>query len=104
MTPHRAFVSSLFVKLEVLPKAQYFKNKTELEFYDKYFEGVSEWVEDGELIGTKALEVGRQFGLAALDALHIAAALLSNANEFITAERPTSPFSRVTGIKIVSIA
>lgn len=44
-----------------------------------------------------------KFGLKAMDALHIAAALLANCDEFITAEKPTSPFSRVTGITVVTI-
>lgn len=102
--PQRQFVSSPYVKLEVLPKAQYFKNTTEEEFYREYFDGVSEWVEDCDLITQEALVVARQFGLAALDAMHIAAALLAKADEFVTAERLTSPFSRVTGIKLRFIA
>jgi hypothetical protein len=45
-----------------------------------------------------------QAGLSGLDALHIAAAKLSEAEEFITPERVTKPLFRVTGIVITTIA
>jgi len=32
--PNRQFVSSVFLKLEVLPKAVYHKNTSEVEFYE----------------------------------------------------------------------
>ena len=38
-----------------------------------------------------------------MDALHIAAAVLSQAEEFVTAERPTSPLTRVKEIRVVTI-
>ena len=38
-----------------------------------------------------------------MDALHIAASYLANVEEFITAERPTSPLSRVKEFTILSI-
>jgi hypothetical protein len=43
-------------------------------------------------------------GLAALDALHIAAAKSCGAEVFITTERPTTPLFRVTGMLITTIA
>lgn len=60
-------------------------------------------VDDSATIVAEAQKVGGQFGLNMGDALHIAAALLAGADEFVTAERPTSPFKNVTSIKIVSI-
>jgi hypothetical protein len=35
--PNREFASSIFLKLEVLPKAVYYKNEAEAEFYDTFF-------------------------------------------------------------------
>ena len=102
--PGREFVSSPFVQLEVLPKPQYFKQETEETFYQTYFAGVSLWVTDCDAIMREALKLGRRYGLSALDALHVAAALLANAAEFITTERPTSPLSRVKEFKVVSLA
>jgi predicted nucleic acid-binding protein len=99
----RTSVSSPFVQLEVRPKAEYHKNKVELEFYETFFAGVNHWVTDCNQITSEAELVAEKFGLKALDALHIAAALLANADEFITAKRPTSPFSRVTDISLVTV-
>jgi hypothetical protein len=48
--PSREFISSLFVKLEVLPKAVYNKKKHEAEFYNAFFDSVSLWADDLDLI------------------------------------------------------
>ncbi len=101
--PSREFVSSPFVQLEVLPKAQYYQQKAEVEFYEAFFASVAVWVTDCNQVTAEAQDVSRRFGLSALDGLHIAAALLAGAAEFVTAERPTSPFSRVTGITVVTV-
>jgi predicted nucleic acid-binding protein len=102
--PKRAFISSPFVRLEVLPKAICYQNRAEVNFYNKFFDNVSEWVDDCDLLAEEAMKTGSQYGLSALGALHVAAALLSKADEFITAERPTSPLSRVQGVRVISIA
>ena len=47
---HRQFISSPFVQLEVFPKAEYYKNLDELKFYETFFQGVSDWVQDCNLI------------------------------------------------------
>ncbi len=39
--PDREFAASLFLKLEVLPKAMYHKNLAEVEFYETFFNAVS---------------------------------------------------------------
>jgi hypothetical protein len=43
--PNRDFASSIFVKLEVLPKAVHNKNAAESEFYETFFAGVTIWSE-----------------------------------------------------------
>ncbi len=102
--PQREFISSPFVRLEVRPKAVFHKNRTEVAFYDTFFSSATEWADDYKKLMTEAVRVGESFGLNGMDALHIAAALLSQVDEFITAERPTSPFSRVQGVTVISIA
>jgi predicted nucleic acid-binding protein len=102
--PQREFISSPFVRLEVRPKAVFHKNQTETAFYDAFFTSVREWIDPYKKLIVEAESVGEKFGLNGMDALHIAAALLSQADEFITAERPTSPFSRVQGLSVISIA
>lgn len=88
----RVFVGSEFLKLEVLPIATFFAIKREIQFYETFFNGVIEWASDAELIAP-ALELACDFGLGALDALHLCAAKHFNA-EFISAEKPTKPIYR----------
>ena len=44
-----------------------------------------------------------QYGLAAIDALHVAAAFAVGAEELMTTEKPTKPMHRVENISIVAI-
>lgn len=99
----RAFASSQFVKLEVLPKARHHQQQDEIEFYETFFDAVSYWATDIEQITQNAYQLACTYGLAAMDALHVAAALWLKADELITTEKPTKPMHRVTGIQIISI-
>lgn len=99
----REFVSSQFVKLEVLPKATYHHQQDEAEFYETFFDAVSYWTTDVEQVAEDAHQLACTCGLAAMDALHIAAALLLKADELITTEKPTKPMHRVAGIQVISI-
>lgn len=101
--PEREFASSEFIKLEVIPKAVYNKQNREAEFYETFFNNVTYWAPDLNKIVQDAHQIGCQYGLAAMDALHLAAALSIGAEEFITTEKPTKPMFRVLGINIVSI-
>ena len=88
----RIFVASDFLKLEVLPIATFFSKKRELDFFDKFFNSVIHWAPSEQLI-IPALDLACEFGLGALDALHLTAAKHFDA-EFISAERPTKPIYR----------
>ncbi|KYC39125.1 nuclease [Scytonema hofmannii PCC 7110] len=99
----REFASSEFIKLEVIPKAVYNRQIKEVEFYETFFKTVSYWTPDLNKIVQDAYQIGNQYGFAAMDALHLAAALSIGAEEFITTEKPTKPMFRVSGINIVSI-
>lgn len=100
---NRDFVSSAFVQLEVLPKALYNKQQAEAEFYLEFFSGVSEWADPTGEVVQQAYHQATAFGLAAMDALHVAAARLLRADELITTEKPTKPLYRVTGVKVVAL-
>ncbi|RUS98595.1 hypothetical protein DSM106972_079810 [Dulcicalothrix desertica PCC 7102] len=99
----REFASSAFLKLEVIPKATYNQKITEVEVYETFFDDVVYWASNLEQVMRDAYSIGCQYSLAAMDALHIAAALSVNASEFVTTEKPTKPMFRVSSIKIVSI-
>ncbi|CCH93444.1 conserved hypothetical protein [Microcystis aeruginosa PCC 9432] len=97
---NRQFASS---RLEVLPKAIFNKQQEEIEFYETFFLAVNYWATDLEKIIQNAREIAGTYGLAAMDALHVAAALQIQADELITTEKPTKPMHRVREIQIVSI-
>lgn len=101
--PDREFVSSIFAKLEVLPKPTYFKNQAEVDFYEAFFAAVTAWADPIEEITAAAYQEACDLGLAALDALHLAAARAVGATEFVTTEKPDKPIHRATSISIVSI-
>lgn len=92
----RDFVSSQFVKLEVLPKAIYHKQQDEVEFYETFFDAVSHWAMDIEQVTQDAYQLAFTYGLAAMDALHVAAALLLKADDLVTTEKSTKPMHRVS--------
>jgi predicted nucleic acid-binding protein len=97
--PERVFVTTDYVRLEVLPKPLYFRHDTEAEFYEAFF-AAAERVEVSQALVSAAFEEARQAGLAAMDALHIAAAKRASVDEFITVERPTRPVFRVAGLTV----
>ncbi|MBD2254458.1 type II toxin-antitoxin system VapC family toxin [Nostoc parmelioides] len=99
----REFASSVFVKLEVIPKAIFNQRTKESEFYETFFSGVTYWANDLDKIVQDAYQIASQYGLAAMDALHIAAALSVGAEEFVTTEKKTKPMFRVSSIKVISI-
>lgn len=98
--PERLFVSNDFVQLEVLPKAVYFRQEAEASFYRAYFASVTEMVPVSRALVSQASEQAQRAGLAAMDALHVAAARAGEAAEFITVERPGKPLFRVEGLVV----
>jgi predicted nucleic acid-binding protein len=101
--PVRAFVSSDFVMLETIPQATYNRRRNEVGFYEDYFNAVPHWVQQSRRLTNQAFDLASRYGLTAVDALHIAAAVAASADEFITAERPTSPLSRVRELRVSTI-
>jgi predicted nucleic acid-binding protein len=100
--PEREFVSSVYVKLETLPMAIWREHEDQVEAYEEIFGNVSRWVPSSPGLSQRALELAGEYGLKAVDALHVAAAEAEEA-ELITAEKPTKPMLRVTSITVTSI-
>jgi predicted nucleic acid-binding protein len=90
--PERQFMASEFLKLEVLPLPRYFNRLREVAFYDTFFAGVALWADSADLT-VPAYKLACNFGIGAMDALHLAAAKQFDA-EFVSAERPTKPIYR----------
>ena len=104
--PERVFLTSAFVRLEVFPKALYFHHQEEADWYAMFFTDIAdiaEMVPLSEAFMTQAHLEAEQAGLNALDALHIAAAKLSGAEEFVTTERLTTALFRVVGLKMTTL-
>jgi predicted nucleic acid-binding protein len=101
--PDREFVASDILRLEVLPKSHYFGRATEEQFYADYFAAASEFIETNPTIVQAAEIEAKACGLAAGDALHVAAAKAAAAQEFITSEKTTSALFRVSGLTVTSI-
>lgn len=100
--PDREFITNVFVRMEVLPKAVYFRRQDEVAFYETFFAS-AQFAPFSEALMAQAHSEACRAGLRALDALHIAAAKASGAEEFITTERPTMALFRVIGITITSL-
>ena len=101
--PRREFYTSQLVKLELLPKPMFFGQKAEVEFYQTHFRTVKGEAFLSAELGSSADELARRHGIAAVEALHLAAAISQGAEEFVTAEKPGKPLFRVSDIKVISI-
>jgi predicted nucleic acid-binding protein len=97
---NRVFLSSPFVRHEVSPKALYNRQQDEHSFYQKYFEQAA-FCDDLKSILSHAGKESAKSGVGAMDSLHIAAAYLLDADEFITSEKPGKSIYRTSLVKVV---
>lgn len=100
--PARQFLVSDFLRLEVLPQPIFHKNKGELEFMETFIKQGQD-IEVAPRVAKCAIELASNYQLTALDALHVAAAIEGQADEFVTLEKTTKPLCRVREIKVTSI-
>jgi predicted nucleic acid-binding protein len=101
--PNREYVTSEYVRLEVLPKATFHGRTTELAFYNLFFTTTTRSIPTSEALLKYALEEACKTGIQGLDAVHIACAVFAGAEEFITSEKINRPIHRTKLIKVVSI-
>ena len=100
---NRLMISSNFVVLEVIPKARYNGRTIEERFYRTFFETVNDWITPSSELIRMALDIATEYGLAGMDAIHMATASLGNVEEFITGEKPSSPLFRVPTLRVTSL-
>lgn len=98
--PDFEFVTSPYVYLEVMPRAVFQRRKLEETFYDVYFRAAV-FVRDLEKIYRLAVEEASRSGVGAMDALHVAAAALSEAELFITTEQPRKSVHRTSLVRVI---
>ena len=101
--PDRQLVASFFVRLEILPKPIYQKMSEQVAEYLKVFAAVPNWVEPDDRLLSAAYTEACVWGLGALDACHVAAALRAKAEEFVTTERPEKAIHRCKSLQVVSV-
>ncbi|MCX6889965.1 MAG: PIN domain-containing protein [Verrucomicrobiota bacterium] len=99
----REFCTAQLVKLELMPKPAFFKQKLETEFYGTYFAQVKHEEPLTEDLANEAMALASAHGIAAADALNLCAALRLGADEFITSEKPGKPMFSVSRIRVISL-
>ena len=98
--PNRVFLGSPFVRHEASPKALYSRQLDEYRFYQKYFRRAA-FCDDLKSILSYAGKESAKSGVGAMDSLHIAAAYLLDADEFITSEKPGKSIYRTSLVKVI---
>ena len=98
--PDRVFLCSPFVRLETAPKALFNKRSGEYRFYQTYFRRAA-IANDLEAILGYGFREAAKAGVGPMDALHLAAAHLLKADEFITTEKPNKAIHRSSLVKVV---
>jgi predicted nucleic acid-binding protein len=101
--PNREYVTSDYVRLEVLPKATFHKRTAELAFYNLFFTTTTRSIPTSEALLKYALDEACKTGIQGLDSVHIACAVFAGAEEFITSEKTNTPIHRTRLVKVVSI-
>ena len=100
--PNRVFLSSPFVRHEVCPKALFNKRHQEYRFYREYFQRALMF-NDVRLVLERASRESARSGVNAMDSIHLAAAHLLRADEFITTETPRKSIYRTSLVKVVCL-
>lgn len=102
--PNRQILTSVFVRLEVYPKAAFNVFPLQRAFLNEFFmDPAIEWAKDLQAVVQMALSEAEKYGLAAMDALHVGAAEILRADQLITLERPGKPLYRVKHVEVVYI-
>lgn len=100
--PQRLLIVSDALWLEVMPKAIYHRQQAEQAFYEAVFS--SAWYQpwSTELVDS-AKSLAQSYGIAAMDAIHIAIAVAAQADVFISGEKPGKPMFRVQEVNAESL-
>jgi predicted nucleic acid-binding protein len=97
--PNREFVTSPFVELEIVPHAERQGTPENIAFYREYFRTARMSSNLAEIVKLTAQEL-RRTNMKLADALHVAAANLAGADEFITTEKSTKAMHQNTLVKV----
>ena len=96
-------VISDYVRLETLPKPKFLKRHAEVQLLEQLFTMAERIPLHQHAIVERALELAAQYDLTPVDALHVGTALEGVVDKFITLEKPSKPFFRITEVRMRSI-
>ncbi|MHB1880814.1 MAG: type II toxin-antitoxin system VapC family toxin [Acidithiobacillus sp.] len=99
----RQLVVSDAVRLETLPKPRYEDKRTEVEFYVTIFDNAECLPWDINVL-SQAQKLAEEYGISAMDAVHVSFAIFAGVDELVTGEKSTKPMFRVSNIPIRSIS
>lgn len=100
--PDRILIVSDALWLEVMPKAIHYRQVAESAFYQSVFARAEHQPWSSMLVDSAKL-LAQSYGLAAMDAIHIAVAVAAGADEFVSGEKPGKPMFRVKEIAARSL-
>lgn len=100
--PSRQLVVSDAVRIELFPKPIYEKQQHEVDFYREVFTSAGQHPWNAAVL-ERAQKLAEQYGLAAMDAIHVAYAEHARVDELVTTEKPDKPMFRVPTPTIASI-
>ncbi len=102
--PTNQFVVSQYLRLELLPKPRYNKIKEEEDFLEYFLNNAGNIeVHSSQSLSLSAFELACEYGISAMDALHVAAAKEGGAEALITGEKKTKPMFRVADLNVISL-
>lgn len=102
--PGRVLLVSDYLRLETLPKPIYHHQAAQVDFICKIIDH-SELIQSSAAIIDKALDLAGAYGLNGMDALHVASAIIGQADEMVSFEKPTKPFYRIPAseLRLISL-
>ena len=92
--PQREYVTSEYVRLEVLPKSKFNRTTIETSFFEGFFAANALCIPPSVGLMNLAMDEAVRHGISAIDALHVAAAFFAGAQELM---------HRTNLIKVISI-
>ncbi|MBF0634290.1 MAG: type II toxin-antitoxin system VapC family toxin [Nitrospinae bacterium] len=101
--PDREYVISDFLRLELLVQPTYHQNDDEVEFMNTFFNAATEEVKSSARLVERAFSLACSYGLKPFDALLATAAIESKVEEFITFEKRSKPFNKITELNVTSL-
>ena len=101
--PQRAFIYSPFTTLETLSLAMHYRKPARAAIFRWYLNRCASISDNLTEIMNEVRRQAEKYGIAGIDACHIAAAIVATADEFYTFEKPTKPMFRTKEIKVFSL-